>query len=151
MPNGFTVSNSSCLIGLDAIARLDLLKQLYGTVHVPGAVSMECGVLPSWIQVHPVQNQSLVQLLRIELGAGEAEAIALGAELPVARLILDDKKARRIAKRLNLPVTGTLAILLRAKQAGVVPNVKDLLNALLAAQFWVSDELVKEVLRQAGE
>jgi predicted nucleic acid-binding protein len=78
MPDAPTVSNSSCLIGLEAVGHLDILQQLYTTIEVPEAVAQEFGsALPTWAQVHAVQNRSLVQSLRLGLGAGEAEAIAL--------------------------------------------------------------------------
>ena len=99
MPDGLTIANSSCLIALEAAGHLGILEQLYGTILVPLAVADECGPqIPQWIQVQPVQNQAQVRFLRIELGAGEAEAIALCTELSAARLILDDKKTRRIAR-----------------------------------------------------
>jgi predicted nucleic acid-binding protein len=152
MPDAPTVSNSSCLIGLEAVGHLDILQQLYTTIEVPEAVAQEFGsALPTWAQVHAVQNRSLVQSLRLGLGAGEAEAIALSVECAAARLILDDKKARRIARQLQQPVTGTLAVLLRAKDQGILSNVRDIIDALAAANFRVSDVLVQEVLRQAGE
>jgi uncharacterized protein len=152
MPDGPTVSNSSCLIALEAAGALGILEQLYMTITVPDAVSQECGgALPAWVRVHSVQNQRLAQALRLGLGAGEAEAIALSIECSAARLILDDKKARRAARQLNLPVVGTLGILLRARERGIISGVRDVVDALIAADFRVSDELVQEVLRRAGE
>jgi predicted nucleic acid-binding protein len=104
MPDPVTVSNSSCLIGLDLVGRLDLLHGLYGTVLVPGAVSFECGSsLPQWIHVQPIRNQGMARTLQLGLGAGESEAIVLASETSAARLILDDKKARRIAQQLGSP------------------------------------------------
>ena len=152
MREGPTVSNSSCLIALDAAGSLGILERLYGTIAVPDAVAQECGVvLPDWVQVHSVQNQPLAQSLRLSLGAGESEAIALSIELSAARLILDDKKARRTARQLTLPVTGTLAILIRAKEGGIVAKVRDVVDVLRTSNFRVSDALVQEVLRRAGE
>ena len=66
-------------------------------------------------------------------------------------MILDDKKARHIARRLNLPVTGTLAVLLRAKERGLLPAVRDAVDALNAVGFRMTDELIAEVLRLARE
>jgi predicted nucleic acid-binding protein len=84
MPAGPTITNSSCLIALEAVSRLDLLEQLYGTVVVPAAVANECGFahLPKWVQVKTVQNSTLVQALRSQLGAGESEAIAWRSSSP---------------------------------------------------------------------
>jgi len=57
MPDPVTVSNSSCLIALDLVGRLDLLHALYGTVLVPDAVSYECGsILPQWIHIQPISR-----------------------------------------------------------------------------------------------
>ena len=152
MPDGPTIANSSCLIALEAAGHLGVLQQLYATILVPQAVADECGPqIPQWIQVQAIQNQALFRSLRIELGAGEAEAIALCTELPAVRLILDDKKARRIARQLGLPVTGTLAVLLRAKGDGIIPSVGAVINALLAVDFRLSKELIDETLRRAGE
>ena len=104
MPESPTVSNSSCLIALDAAGSLGILERLYNTIAVLDAVVQECGgALPTWVQVHSVQNQALAQSLCLNLGAGEAEAIALSIERSTARLILDDKKARRVARRAYAP------------------------------------------------
>ncbi|MGZ3414718.1 MAG: DUF3368 domain-containing protein, partial [Isosphaeraceae bacterium] len=96
------------------------------------------GALPAWVQVRSVQNQALAQSLRLNLGAGEAEATALSVERLAARLILDDKKARRVARQLDLPVTGTLAVLLNAKERGIIPKVRDTLDVLISANFRIS-------------
>lgn len=152
MPDAPTVSNSSCLIGLDLAGHLQLLQQLYSTIDVPEAVAQECGsALPTWCHIHSVKNRALVESLKLDLGAGEAEAIALSVECSATRLILDDKKARRIARQLNQPVTGTLAVLLRAKDQGLLASVRRVIDALLANDFRISQALVEEVLRQAGE
>jgi predicted nucleic acid-binding protein len=152
MPDEITVANSSCLIALEAVGRLDLLRDLYTSIDVPDAVSHECGAnLPDWIRVHTIQNQQLAASLKLQLGDGEAEAITLACELSAARLILDDKKARRIARQLGAPVTGTLAILLAAKDRGLVPAVRDILDAVQATGFHVSSALRDEVLRRCGE
>jgi predicted nucleic acid-binding protein len=67
MPDPVTVSNSSCLIGLELIGRIELLHGLYGTVVVPTAVAEECGFqLPEWFEVRTVQNNGMVRSLRLE-------------------------------------------------------------------------------------
>jgi uncharacterized protein len=152
MPKGLTISNSSCLIALEAIGNIHILEQLYTTITVPSAVANECGAsLPKWASIQSVQDQLLTQSLKVQLGEGESEAIALAMELHPDRIILDDKKAREVAKQLELPVTGTLAVLLRAKQQGLLPRVRDSLDALRGVGFFVSETLAAEVLRSAGE
>jgi predicted nucleic acid-binding protein len=153
MPAGPTVTNRSCLIALEAIGRLDLLEGLYGIIVVPTAVVNECGgiPLPPWIQVMPVQNSALVQALRMQLGAGESEAIALAVENGAERLILNDKKARRVAKQFALPLSGTLAVVLYATEQGVIPAVRPVFDDLIATGFRISDALLKVALHAAGE
>ena len=152
MPERPTVANSSCLIALKSAGHLDILAKLYRMVTVPSGVARECGgPLPEWTDVRPFQNQAMCQSLKIQLGHGEAEAITLASELSAVRIILDDKKARRIARQLMLPVTGTMAILIRAKEQGIIRQVRDVIDALRRAGFYTSDELVEEVLREAGE
>lgn len=87
----------------------------------------------------------------MDLGRGEAEVIALGLENPNSRLILDDTLGRRIARLQKLQVTGTVGVVVKAKHAGYLPTVAPVIGALQKAGLWLSDAVVAEVLRQAGE
>ena len=152
MRNHLTVSNTSCLIGLETIGRLDLLEQLYPQLLIPPAVAIEWGTpVPHWILCQSIQNKALAQALSLQLGPGEAEAIALAVEIGAQRLILDDQRARRIAVQLHVPVTGTVGVALAAKQQGFLPLVRPLFDDLKAAGFWLSDPLLQQALRLAGE
>jgi predicted nucleic acid-binding protein len=82
---------------------------------------------------------------------GEAEAIALAMELGDVLLILDDKKARRVAQQIGLKVIGTVGMLLRAQRDGVIAEIKPLLTALVQADFRISDPIIQEALRLSGE
>lgn len=151
-PSNDTVSNSSCLIVLEATAQLDLLPRLYQTVLVPPAVAAEWGTSPpAWVKVQAAGNQPLVQALRLQLGPGEAEAIALAVEIGASRLILDDRRARRVASGFQVPITGTVGVVLRAKQAGLIPLARPVLDALRAAGFRLADPLYQQALQLAGE
>ncbi|KAB8318728.1 DUF3368 domain-containing protein [Tolypothrix campylonemoides VB511288] len=83
------------------------------------------------------------------MDAGEAEAIALAMELGDVFMILDDRNARRIAQQLGLKVIGTVGMLLRAKQKGVIAEVKPLLTALAQVDFHIAKPLVENALRLA--
>jgi predicted nucleic acid-binding protein len=147
-----SVCNSSCLIVLDAIGHLDLLRQLFGTITIPDAVAAEFGnPLPQWFTLETVQNRAAVKSLQLQLGPGESEAIALASELTAVRDVLDDKKARRIARQLDLPVTGTVALLIQARQRGLIANLRDAFDQLRAAGFFLADSLADAALRQVGE
>jgi predicted nucleic acid-binding protein len=152
MPNGLTISNSSCLIGLQAVGHLGILELLYSKVVIPPAVEIECGIMPlPWLTVQVVQNQALVRSLRTGFGAGESEAIALAVESAATRLILDDRKARQAAGQFNLSITGTVGVILRAKQEGIITAVRPILEDLVATGFWLSDGLLQQALQLAGE
>lgn len=145
------VTNSSCLIGLERIQRLELLSQVFTSIVIPETVQQEIGFRAAFLTVQAVQNQNLVTVLKTQVDDGEAEAIALAQEISAANLVLDDGKARKLAKQLGLPVIGTVGILLRAKQQKIIPAVKPLLDALLLSNFRISDALVQKSLQLAGE
>jgi len=66
-------------------------------------------------------------------------------------LILDDKKARRVAQQIDLKVIGTVGMLLRGKGQGVISEIKPLISALLQADFRISEGIVPEALGLSGE
>ena len=146
------VSNTSCLIAFEAIGRLDLLRKLYSSILLPPAVVTEWGMaIPVGMSVQAVQDHLFVQKLSRNLGPGEAEAIVLARETAARRIILDDNRARRMAERMKLPVTGCLGMLIRAKRLKHVATVKPLLDDLIAVGLYVGDDLYQDVLRRVGE
>ena len=144
------VVDSACLIGLERIGRLDLLPSLLDPIFVPPAVNQEFGARPIWMTVERPTDVGMVAALRLLVDPGESEAIVLAYEKRL-RIILDDRKAREVAQRLGVPVIGTVGLLLRAKQEGVVSAVRPLRDALEAHQFRIGNALRTEALRLAGE
>jgi predicted nucleic acid-binding protein len=144
------VVDSACLIGLERIGRLDLLPALLEPIFAPPAVNREFGSTAAWVRVERPVDVGMVAALRLLVDPGESEAIALAYEKGV-RIILDDRKAREVAQRLGVAVTGTVGLLLKAKQEGVIPEVRPLLDALDANQFRIGAALRAEALRLAGE
>jgi predicted nucleic acid-binding protein len=128
-----------------------LLPQVFSTVFAPPIVAAEVQTPLSWLRVQAVQNAAAVAILKTQMDDGEAEAIALGMELGDVLLILDDKKARRVAQQMGLKVIGTVGMLLRAKRDGVIAEIKPLLTALVQADFRISDSIIEEALRLSGE
>lgn len=145
------VLDSTCLIALEKIDRIDLLPGLFTHLYAPPAVAEEFGISLQWLTVIPVSNQLSVTVLRTQLDRGEAEALVLATELPADRVVLDDKKARRIAVTLGLRVIGTVGIVLRAKHAGIIRACRPVLEALGDAGFHMSGSLFAEALRLADE
>jgi predicted nucleic acid-binding protein len=145
------VTNSTCLIGLERIERLDILPQVFDIVFAPPAVAKEVRTSLDWLRVQPVANRSVTIALRTQMDEGEAEAIALALELEDVLLILDDKKARRVAQQMGMKVIGTVGMLLKAKRQGVIAEVKPLLLSLTEADFRISQGIIQEALRLSGE
>lgn len=157
------VLDASTLITLARIGRLELLRQIIGTAHIPEAVYREVVRAGSsrpgttevaqagWLVRHPVLDRSAVGRLRARVGQGEAEAIVLARELGADLLILDDQTARRIAEAEGQRVVGLLGLLLQAKALGMFPMLKPLLDEMIAADFFIDEGLYRLVLRQAGE
>jgi uncharacterized protein len=145
------VTNSTCLIGLERIERLDILPQVFNSVFAPPAVAKEVRTSLDWLKVQAVANPSVVIALRTQMDEGEAEAISLALELENVLLILDDKKARRVAQQMSLKVIGTVGMLLRAKRQEVIAEVKPLLLKLTEVDFRISQGILQEALRLSGE
>lgn len=148
---GVAVTNSTCLISLDRIGAIDLLRRVFDEVLVPPAVVQEVGTTPAWMIVRAVANAVWERALGCNLGPGESAAIGLAAEHPAAEVVLDDLKARRFAARVGLRIVGTPGVVLRAKRLGAIPTVMPLLLDLRSRGFHMSDELFSRCLMLAGE
>lgn len=158
------VSDTSPINNLAAINQLHLLHQLYGIVLIPEAVYREL-TDPSfpvagatevqtldWIQTRAISDRIIIEVLSNELDVGEAEAIALAVETQADQVLIDERRGRLVAARLNLRYTGILGILVEAKSQGLIAEVKPLLDALVnQAGFWVAEPLYNSVLRLVGE
>ena len=144
------VSDSTCLIGLQRVGELDILPALFAPIMIPAEVEREFGNPFSWLQTETITDSALVAALRLVVDAGEAEAIALASEKNCL-LIADDKQARAAAKRLGIVVIGTIGILVRAKQIGVITEVKPILDKLESNNFFISRALRDEALKLVGE
>lgn len=141
---------------------LELLPELAGQVYVPEAVVAELEegqrrnvLLPvledlSWLIVRPVRDRTLLPLVT-HLGDGEKEVLALGLETQDALLLLDDRDARRYAQTLELEISGTLGLLLRAKERGILDAIRPVLDRLQALRFRLNPRTRQMVLKRAGE
>jgi len=158
------VSNTSPMTNLAAIGQVAILHQLYGVVYIPEAVYRELRAgesrgdhppfleMADWIQVRAVPLESLQSLAPYRLDRGEAEAIALAERMQADLLLMDERIGRRCARERNLRVVGLLGTLIVAKQRGLITAVHPLVEQLRQqAGFYVSDLLLAEVLRRAGE
>ncbi len=160
------VSNASPLIHLSKIGRISLLRR-FSSVCIPPAVWHEVveqgGSRPGvaeirdaresgWLRVVEPSGTALVHLLQQEFHAGEAESIALALELRPDVLLLDESEGRRIAELYDLPVTGVIGLLIRAKREGQVPSLQEEMDRLREqGNFRIHDALYRRVLELDGE
>lgn len=156
------ICNTSPLQYLHQAGALELLPALAGQVYVPEAVVAELRegqrrnvLLPtleelSWLIVRPVRDRTLLPLVT-HLGNGEKEVLALGLETQDALLFPDDRDARRYARALELEITGTLGLLLRAKERGILDAVRPVLDRLQALGFRLNARTRQMVLKRASE
>jgi predicted nucleic acid-binding protein len=156
------ILNATPVIALTLINQLDLLRRLYGEVIIPPAVQAEVLAggpgspgfaelqTAKWIRATPLQDPRRADLLS-DLDRGEAEVVALAQELDATLVIIDERLARLHARRLGLNLTGTLGVLLRAKERGLVPAVKPLIDQLQQGGFRLDDFVIAEALELAGE
>jgi predicted nucleic acid-binding protein len=161
------VSDSSPLIFYARLGRLSLLRQFFGSVIVPvgvwhevvvdgddraGADEVAGASRAGWIERRSLARPELARTLLVELGLGEAEAIALRQELgPTGPLLLDDREGRRRARELGVSVVGSAGLLIMAKDRGFISVVAPLLRELRHAGLYLSPALHHDVLRLAGE
>ncbi|MDB5013996.1 MAG: hypothetical protein JWQ25_2198 [Daejeonella sp.] len=150
--NNIIISDTSCLIALDKIGHLDILQNTFQNIFTTEEVQKEFGEpLPKWISIQKVINIEKVKELEKIVDKGEASAIALALETANSILIIDEKKGRNLARSHHIQIIGTLKIILLAKQKGVVPSIKPLINQLKDEGFRFSTELLDYILEQAGE
>ena len=158
------VSNTSPIINLACIRQLNLLRQIYGQITIPEAVFTEIAITgvgepgaeevqrEPWIVRHSVTQPALVKVLRLELDAGEAEALAGALELNADLVLLDERRAREVAQRLGLRFIGLLGVLIEAKRQQRLARLQPVLDDLRQkAGFWITDALYRRVLAAAGE
>lgn len=155
------VSNTTPIISLLKLSRLDILKKLYTELSIPLAVFKEIEAGKNkiyyqdlskidWINIIEIRDKKALKYF-LDLDAGESEAIILAAEIGADLIIMDEKLGRLHAKHADLKVTGTIGILLKAKYQGIITDLKPLLYELTKKGIWISGKLIDDILKEAGE
>jgi hypothetical protein len=161
--NGKVICNTGPIVALSIIDRIDILRQLFEFVAVPEAAHKEVpggGAINAglanyrkvkWIKVITPSNP-VDPLLRTSLDVGDAAVIGLAKELSVNLVLIDERKARRIARTIyGLHVIGSARVLVEAKRRGVLGNVGAALQTMRDGGYWIGDSIVDAAQRQAGE
>jgi predicted nucleic acid-binding protein len=146
------IADASCLIALTNIKALWILESVYRKVYITQTILDEYELpIPDFIKVKAVKDLNLQRVLSGYLDAGESSAIALALENPDSMLILDDLKGRKEAKKLNLRFTGTLGVIIKAKQENYITDISLFLDGLRESGFRISDEIMILALKQANQ
>jgi predicted nucleic acid-binding protein len=150
--SSIVISDTSCLIALNNIDSLNILKDLYNEVIITNEVKNEFGEsLPNWINVVKVQDLQKKRELEEVLDAGEASSIALSLEIEDSILIIDELKGRKIARSLNIKIIGTIGILILAHKKGLIKDLITVILKLVNSGFRLSDDLLNSIVDQFGK
>ena len=156
------IVNSTPIIALCKAGVLQLLHELYGEVTIPRAVFDEVtrkndvvkkAVLENpWIHIERVRDGSARRMYKTKLHDGEVEVMMLAQEHgPDHLVVIDDNAARKTAEYLGLRLTGTVGVLIRAKQLGLVDSVMAIVRKMESSGIFLSEELKERVRRIAEE
>jgi predicted nucleic acid-binding protein len=163
LKEGPVVCNAGPLIALASVAQLDLLPSLYRRLIVPETVRAEivqsgagrAGTIEigsaDWLEVMSWQGRA-DPLLDAELGAGESAVVSIAVEIRAQLVLIDERRARRIAAQVyGLAVKGTAGILVEAERAGIVSKVRPLLEEMARRGYYLSRRLIDSACREVGE
>ena len=161
MPIQPVVSNNSPLVGLLGINLLSLLRDLYTEVWIPRKVEKEFLRKDPVVRREALENAPWIKTVDLtdprtaavhaELDDGEAEALALADEYDARLILLDEKRGRQKAKQIGLTAMGIVGILQEAKEEGLIDVIKPLLIQLQDNGIHLSESLINNALRDAGE
>jgi predicted nucleic acid-binding protein len=146
------VSDTSCLILLAKINRINLLQKLFGRITITSIIANEFGnELPDFIEIEDPHNTNYQKILESIIDKGEASAISLALEKENCLLIIDDNKGRKEAQRLGLNLTGTIGILIIAKQKGLIHSISEVIDDIQNTNFRLSENLIIEAKKRCNE
>lgn len=153
----------SPIINLHRIGALDLLPQLFDQIWMPSVVLedlLDARFLgynvPSpfdlpWVEYHDPELTIPSVWISLDLSSGEVAAIALAFENKDCIVLIDEPIGRQAAGGVGIKYWGTLQILLEAKERGFIPSIIPYVKSLQQSGMFMTDEIVRRVLRLAGE
>jgi len=154
------VSNTTPIISLSSIGKLEILNELFEEVIIPEAVYNELKtkkrygyneVEADYIKVKSIKGKKYRDLLLSQMDLGEAETIVLATELNADIVLIDDNIGYKIAKNSGFFVIRTLSVLLKAKDQGIINGIKPLLDEMISKGRWYSKKVYNHVLKKSGE
>lgn len=152
--------NTTPIISLASIDKLNVLKELFGEILIPQSVYNEIKAKESYgykevdsdyIKVQTIKGIKYRDLLLNQLDLGEAETIILATEINADYVIIDDNIGYKIAKNSGLKVIRTLSVLLKAKDKGIIEEIRPLLDEMILKGRWYSKKVYESFLKKIGE
>lgn len=153
------VADSSPLVYLSRIGRLDVLAAVYGRIVIParvwaevvearpGAPGVDRLVDATWLEV----DSRVLPVDDLGLDPGETAAILLAEALGAELLLIDERAGREVARARGLGIRGTLGALVQARQMDLIPALRPVLTELIDEGFRLAPELAVEALKRVGE
>jgi predicted nucleic acid-binding protein len=147
-----TVVDTSCLILFSKIGRLNnLLQKLFEKITITQTVADEYkNPLPQWVKtvgVDTIETKGLASFLDL----GEASSIAFASSQNDSLLVIDERKGRKVAKEMGIKITGSLGLLITAKQKGYIEAVKPIIVEIQRTNFRISERLIQHALEKVNE
>ena len=155
------VINASPLIFLSRSSHLNILKNFANNIIVSEPVSIEINAKgpeditaqklkeTSWLNIYPAEKIPDF-ILEWGLGAGESAVLASAYNHGI-EAIIDDLAGRKCARSINIPVRGTLGLVLIAKRRGLIPQARPVLEDLIQSGLYLSNSIIKEALKRVNE
>ena len=107
--------------------------------------------MPDWVAVYPIERNNIKLLFESKIDRGEASAILLALTMPNSTIIMDDLKGRTFAKQFKLNVTGTIGVIIAAKNKNIILSIKPILDKIKETNFYISKEIEDAALMLAKE
>jgi len=154
------VSNTTPIITLASIGRIDILKYFFDAVYIPQAVHDEIKAKRAYghreiddvfFRVMGIRDIFAQDILLNDLDLGEAQAIVLAKELQADIVLIDEAIGYRLARSQHLDVRRTLSLVIAAKKNGYLEAVKPLLDEMMYRKRWISQRVYRDVLALCSE
>lgn len=153
------IADTGALITLIHLGHLALIEKIFGDFYIAKAV---------WNELNDYDNPefdfSVLETLKprvkeiksknhlsVIMDYGESESVILYEELGADFLLIEDNKARQIAESLNINCIGTLGILIKARQEGLLKELRPMFEKMLNSGRFFSKKLLNDILIKLGE
>lgn len=145
------IADASTLIGLSRIGQLNILREIFNEVVAESKYGSEEIKSAKYLKVEKINDNKVLGFFLGYLGRGEAEVLILSKEKKAELILIDEKKARKAARRAGFTVIGVLGLLLEAKNRGLIRAVKPFIEELNKQGFRLSKKVTERALKEAME